>query len=242
MQSLARISLQNILFLDIETVPVVYRFDELPPHLQQHWDDKTRFIQQRDGLTPSQTYAKAGIYAEFAKVVCISTAFFHESSHGLKLRVKSYSGEDEKVLLESFAKLLSRHFTGEDKYLCGHNIKEFDLPFISRRMIVHSIGLPRALDLSGLKPWEVRHIDTLDLWKFGDYKHFTSLSLLTALLGVPSPKDDISGADVGRVYWEEGDLDRIRVYCEKDTIAVAQLLLRFKYLPLLKDEAVEYVG
>jgi predicted PolB exonuclease-like 3'-5' exonuclease len=237
----AKVPLTQILFLDIETVPQVPRYSELEEPWQLLWSDKTRFIQQRDGITASEAYEKAGIYAEFGKVVCISTAFFFEVGGGLKLRVKSFYGDNENQLLTEFAALLRKHYNTPDKCFCGHNLKEFDLPFLARRMVVHQIPLPSIMDVAGMKPWNVKHLDTMELWKFGDHKHYTSLALLTCLLGVPTPKDDMAGADVARVYWEEHNLQRIRSYCEKDTVAVAQLLLRFRYLPLLSDESIEVV-
>jgi len=234
---LTHIGIDKILFLDIETVPCVYKFDDLDPKTQELYTLKTRFIQDREERDASEVYDRAGIYAEFGKVICISTAFVN----GNTLRVKSFYGDDEKVVLEDFALLLNKYFASNDQYLCGHNIKEFDIPFLARRMVINGLELPNMLDLAGKKPWEVRHLDTMELWKFGDYKHFTSLSLLTHIFGIPTPKDDISGADVSRVYWEEQDLERIKVYCEKDTIAVAQLLMKFKNLPLINDEYIESV-
>jgi DNA polymerase elongation subunit (family B) len=234
---LTQIGIDKILFLDIETVPCVYKFDDLDPKTQELYALKTRFIQEREERDAAEVYDRAGIYAEFGKVICISTAFIN----GNTLRVKSFYGEDEKEVLIQFADLLNRYFASDSQYLCGHNIKEFDIPFLARRMVINGVELPNMLDLAGKKPWEVRHLDTMELWKFGDYKHFTSLSLLTHIFGIPTPKDDISGADVSRVYWEEQDLERIKVYCEKDTIAVAQLLMKFKNLPLIKDEYIESV-
>jgi hypothetical protein len=234
---LTQIGIDKILFLDIETVPCVYKFDDLDIKTQELYALKTRFIQEREERDASEVYDRAGIYAEFGKVICISTAFIN----GNTLRVKSFYGDDESEVLRQFAELLNRYFASDNQYLCGHNIKEFDIPFLARRMVINGIELPNMLDLAGKKPWEVRHLDTMELWKFGDYKHFTSLSLLTHIFGIPTPKDDISGADVSRVYWEEQDLERIKVYCEKDTIAVAQLLMKFKNLPLIKDEYIESV-
>lgn len=234
---LAKIDLEKVLFIDIETVPQVYSFEKLHEKTQDLWSLKTRFIQEREEKSAAQVYEKAGIYAEFGKVICISIAFVN----GNTLRVKSFYGDDEKELLKDFGILLNRHFSHENNFLCGHNIKEFDIPYLARRMVIHGIELPHMLDLAGKKPWEVKHLDTMELWKFGDYKHFTSLSLLTHIFGIPTPKDDISGSDVSKVYWEEKDLERIKVYCEKDTIAVAQLFMKFKNLPLIKSEFIETV-
>lgn len=235
------LNIENVLFIDIETVPAVYHYDELAEETQSLWSAKTRFIQEREGKEPGEIYEKAGIYAEFGKVVCISTAFIHSDEGKPSIRVKSFYGDDEKELLIEFGIMLSAYFSANDKFLCGHNVKEFDIPYLARRMLLCGVELPAAIDLAGKKPWEVRHLDTMDLWKFGDYKHFTSLSLLTHIFGIPTPKDDISGADVGRVYWEEKDLERIRVYCEKDTVAVAQLLLKYKNQPIIPDDRIKVV-
>ena len=105
-------------------------------------------------------------------------------------------------------------------------------------MIINGVNLPKKLNLFGKKPWEIPHLDTMDLWKFGDYKHYTSLKLLTQILGVPSPKEDINGSQVAEVYYKEKNLDRIVRYCENDTIAVAQLVLRFQNLPIIEDEYI----
>jgi hypothetical protein len=238
---LDHIDIQNILFLDIETVPGVYKFGELDPEFQTLWTDKTRFLQQREEKTAEEIYEKAGIYAEFGKIICISTALVYRSEGRDKLRVKSFYGHDEAKLLASFAEVLARYYGGQEKFLCGHNVKEFDVPYIARRMLLNNIALPKAINLPGKKPWEVNHLDTMELWKFGDYKHFTSLNLLARLFGIPTPKDDISGADVARVYWEENDIERIKVYCEKDTLTVANVFRRFKNLPVLNEADVEVV-
>lgn len=236
------IKLDDILFLDIETVPEVYRYDELDEDLRELWAGKHRFIMERDDVTAEELYDKAGIYAEFAKVVCVSTAIFYTKNDMQKLRVKSFYGEDEKTLLQEFSAVLTRFANARfERHICGHNIREFDVPFLARRMLINGLPLPDLLDLAGKKPWEVRHIDTMNLWKFGDYKHFTSLALLARIFGIPTPKDDISGADVGKVFWEEKDIERIRVYCEKDAITVARLMQRFRNLAMIEDEQIEYV-
>lgn len=234
--------LEDILFLDIETVPEVYRYEELDEDLRELWAGKHRYIIERDGCTAEELYDKAGIYAEFAKVVCVSTAIFYEKDGQLKLRVKSFSGEDEKALLADFARMLDRFSSAKpDRFICGHNICEFDVPFLARRTLLQGLPLPDLLNLAGKKPWEVRHIDTMNLWKFGDYKHFTSLALLARIFDIPTPKDDISGADVGKVFWEDRDLERIRTYCEKDTITVGRLMQRFRNSAMIEDDQIEYV-
>src|SRR5699024_5559277 len=225
------IRLEHVLFLDIETVPLFQKYEELDELEQSLWAAKTRY-QRKDEFTPEAFYERAGIWAEFGKIVCISVGYFSFKEGKRRFRTTSFSGEESNLLVE-FKNLLEKYFNKEEHLLCAHNGKEFDFPYIARRMIIHGIGIPEKLNLFGKKPWEVSHIDTMELWKFGDYKHFTSLKLLTHILNIPSPKDDIDGSEVYRVYYEEKDLDRIRRYCEKDTVAVAQVFLRLRNQPLL---------
>ncbi|MEQ6125096.1 3'-5' exonuclease [Pseudotenacibaculum sp. MALMAid0570] len=232
-----KINVKDILFLDIETVPQNEKWEELSQNHQELFTKKTAY-QRKDDIEPEDFYERAGIWAEFGKIICISVAYFAEKNQKRTLRVTSFSGDDEKTILQDFKNLLETHFNKNQHLLCAHNGKEFDFPYIARRMIIHQIELPKKLNLFGKKPWEVPHLDTMDLWKFGDYKHFTSLQLLTAVLGIPSPKDDIDGADVGKVYYQEKNLERIVSYCEKDTIAVAQLLLRFNNEKLVKEDEI----
>lgn len=235
---LENIDLQQVLVLDIETVPQYPSFNELPVDYQKLWDQKTRF-QRREGESPAEFYSRAGILAEFGKVICISVGIFSKQTQALSLRVKSFYGDVESELLKSFTRLLNKQ--PDTLTLCAHNGKEFDFPYLCRRMLINSIEIPVQLRIHGKKPWEILHLDTMDLWKFGDYKNYTSLNLLAAVFNIPSPKDDIDGSMVQRVYWEEKDLERIRIYCEKDVITTAQLLLRFKSLPLLPDDRITIV-
>ncbi len=236
---LNKINIENILFLDIETVPEVETFSELSEEKQELYELKTQY-QRKDDVTAEEFYERAGIWAEFGKIICISVGFFVSVDDKRNFRVKSFSG-DEIEILEAFKKLLENHFNKSNQLLCAHNGKEFDFPYIARRMIINKITLPEKLNLFGKKPWEVAHLDTLELWKFGDYKHYTSLKLLANILGIPSPKQDIDGSDVARVYYEEKNLEKIVKYCERDTIAVAQLLLRFNNLDILQDDEMTYV-
>lgn len=228
---LEHIKTDNILFLDIETVPQVYDYASLNDEFKKLWDHRCR---NQKTETAEELYKKSGIYSEFAKIICISVGFFHKK----EFRIKSFSGDDEKQILLDFAELLNKHYHKKDDLLCAHNGKEFDFPFIARRMLVNSVQIPKILNISGKKPWEVNHLDTMELWKFGDYKNYTSLNLLAAVFQIPTPKDDIDGSDVARVYWEEKDLERIVKYCCKDVLTVAQLLLRFKGEPLIEQESV----
>uniref|UniRef100_A0AB33L1A1 3'-5' exonuclease n=1 Tax=Tenacibaculum sp. Pbs-1 TaxID=3238748 RepID=A0AB33L1A1_9FLAO len=231
---LNKINLQNILFLDIETVPEVELFADLSPEMKELYALKTQY-QRKDEFTPEEFYHRAGIWAEFGKIICISVGYFVERKGENQLRVTSFYGDNEHKLLVDFKNLLDTHFNHPNHLLCAHNGKEFDFPYIARRMIINQIELPNKLNLFGKKPWEVPHLDTMDLWKFGDYKHYTSLKLLTAILGIPSPKQDIDGSEVANVYYQEKNLSRIVEYCERDTVAVAQLLLRFLNKPLVNE-------
>jgi uncharacterized protein YprB with RNaseH-like and TPR domain len=234
-----KVNLNNILFLDIETVPQEEHFNSLDNELKELWEQKTQY-QRREDFTPEEFYDRAGIWAEFGKIICISVGYFVNKSDIRNFRVTSFFG-DEKKILKDFSNLLDTHFNQPQHILCGHNAKEFDIPFIARRMIINQIAIPQKLNLFGKKPWEIPHLDTLELWKFGDYKHFTSLKLLTKILGIPSPKGDIDGSQVGHVYYVEKDIDRIITYCEKDTIAVAQIFLRLRRDDLLIEDEIIHV-
>ena len=233
---LKRIKLENLLFLDIETVPLFAMYSELDKTAKQLWEQKTKY-QRKEEFTPEEFYDRAGIWAEFGKIVCISVGYFVFKGNLRNFRVKSFFGE-EKDILNNFKNLLETHFNKPYHLLCAHNGKEFDFPFIARRMIVNSIDIPFKLNLFGKKPWEVPHLDTLELWKFGDYKTYTSLKLMTHILGIPSPKDDIDGSEVRDVFYVNKDIDRIIRYCEKDTIAVAQIILRLRNEELLIDDEI----
>jgi 3'-5' exonuclease len=236
---LDKIQLDNILFLDIETVPEFENFTDLDDTKQELFDLKTKY-QRKDDFTAEEFYDRAGIWAEFGKIICISVGYFTLKSDIRHFRVTSFFGEEIKIL-KDFSNLLNNHFSQPQHILCGHNAKEFDFPFIARRMIIHNIQIPQKLNLFGKKPWEVPHLDTLELWKFGDFKHYTSLKLLTNVLGIPSPKDDIDGSEVAQVYYVNKDIDRIVTYCEKDVIAVAQILLRLRREDLLIEEEIIHV-
>ena len=231
------INLENILFLDIETVPEYASWSTVSEKTKTLFEHKTAY-QRKEDDTLESFYNRAGIWAEFGKIICISVGFFTSEENKRQFRVKSFFGDDEKLLLEEFKDLLSNHFNLKQHVLCAHNGKEFDFPFIARRMIINRIDLPKKLNLFGKKPWEVPHIDTMELWKFGDYKHYSSLKLLTSILDIPSPKDDIDGSEVGKVYYQEKNLGRIVQYCEKDTIAIAQLVLRFNNEDLLESTQI----
>ncbi|RLD75780.1 MAG: 3'-5' exonuclease [Bacteroidetes bacterium] len=238
---LDKIKIKDVLFLDIETVSAFPAHSEMSERLQELWAKKTKYIQEKEDIKPEELYERAGIYSEFGKIVCISVGFIVEQDKTLHFRLKSFYGDNEKELINNFNNLLNKSFNKEHHYLCGHNAKEFDFPYIARRSLINGLKLPQQLNIAGKKPWEVKHLDTMDLWKFGDYKHYTSLNLLTAIFDIPSPKDDIDGSEVGRVYWVEKNLERIAEYCQKDVLAVAQLFLRYKGEDLILPENVQVV-
>lgn len=234
----------GILFIDIETVSVEQSFGNMLPDMQHEWERKARLV-KNTGDTPLDPAAifteRAGIYSEFAKIVCIGFGSMYNTNTGLKLRLKAIAGDDEKLILQEFNNVIEKMtaINGQVRF-CGHNIKEFDMPFICRRMVINNVPLPPALQLSGKKPWEVNHLDTMEMWKFGDNKNYTSLSLLACVLGVPSPKEDINGSQVGDVYWNDKDLPRIKKYCMGDVLTSARVYLRLKglgHLALAPDYA-----
>jgi hypothetical protein len=234
---LEQYDLNNLMVLDIETVPQYSSYDQLPEHMKKLWDHKTQY--QRKEETAEEFYERAGIWAEFGKIICISVGIFTKSGK-TGLRVKSFALHDEKELLIKFADLLRSQ--PSSLILCAHNGKEFDFPYICRRMLINGVQMPAQLEISGKKPWEVNHLDTMELWKFGDYKSYTSLSLLTAIFDIPTPKDDIDGSMVGHVYWVKNNLERIAIYCQKDVIATAQLLRRYRGEELISDDYITLIG
>ena len=236
---LERIPLENILFLDLETVPEKASYAELSEEARELWELKTRY-QRKEEISPEDFYERAGIWAEFGKVICISAGFFQGEGAQRRFRLRSFAGE-ERDILEAFSQLLNDHYRSPRKLLCAHNGKEFDFPYLARRILIHGLPLPDKLNLFGKKPWEVPHLDTMELWKFGDFKHYTSLRLMAHVLGIPSPKDDIDGSMVRDVYYEDNDLERIVQYCERDVVTVAQVFLRLKNEELLKEDQVVHV-
>jgi uncharacterized protein YprB with RNaseH-like and TPR domain len=234
----------NILFLDIETVAQAESYDHLDDDWKALWDAKAALLlRNKEGETAETIYERAGIYAEFGKIVCISCGCLQGAKEDRKLVIKSFGGDDEKTLLREFSDMLQKWSGDADKFLCAHNGKEFDYPYLCRRMVINGVTIPEALKISGKKPWDIRHLDTMEMWKFGDYKSYTTLKLLAKVFGVPSPKDDIDGSMVNDVYWIEKDIDRIVHYCQKDVVTLTQILLRFHCEPLIKPEniAIKYV-
>lgn len=226
--------IEKILFLDIETVPLVYNYKDLNETSKELWNKKWQYNKD---FSPEQQYQKAGIYAEFAKIVVIGLGYYHQG----QFRVKAISSTNESEILVEFSDLLKQHFNSSSHVLCAHNGKEFDFPFLCRRFLIHNMPLPKTLQIQGLKPWEVKHIDTMDLWKFGDVKNFSSLNLLAHVLGIPSPKDDMDGSLVGKTFYEEKNLEKIANYCKKDVITLARVYNRFAGIGNLEEDAIIFV-
>ena len=237
---LDNLNIEEVLFLDIETVPLVPEYGKLTEKWRELWAHKMQF-NINNGEPAEELYDRAGIYAEFGRIICISVGYVSQKEGEHVFRVKSFYDKDEKKLITNFFNALQKFSRASKRKLCAHNGQEFDFPYISRRALVHNLKLPAILNIAGSKPWEVKEqlIDTLQLWKFGDYKHYTSLSLLCELFNIPTPKDDIDGSQVAKIYWEENDIDRIIRYCEKDTLAVANLLLKYKGHKIIPFENME---
>lgn len=235
--------LTNILFLDIETVPQQPEYTSLPEEWKELWNTKSvSLLKYHEGETKESLYPRAGIYAEFGKIVCISCGLIQGNGEQRKIALKSFAGDNEQLILHEFSTMLNKWSANEPKFLCAHNGKEFDFPYLCRRMIINQLSIPHLLNTSGKKPWEVNHLDTMELWKFGDFKSYTSLNLLAHTLGIPTPKDDIDGSKVWEVYWKEKNIPRIVTYCQKDVVTVAQVFLRLQGEPLIKEENIELRG
>jgi len=234
-------TISNILFLDIETVPQYADYNSLPKDWKELWDTKAAsLLKYHEEESKDTIYHRAGIYAEFGKIICISCGFIQGNGREKRISIKSFFGDQENILLTTFCEMLNKWAHGDDpKFLCAHNGKEFDFPYLCRRLIINNIPIPHILNISGKKPWEVNHFDTLEMWKFGDFKSFTSLNLLAHTLGIPTPKDDIDGSKVWSVYWNDKDMNRIVTYCQKDVVTVAQVFLKMQGETIIKPENIE---
>lgn len=231
--------LRDIVFLDIETVGCTDQYNTLDDRLKAQWERKAAFLKREEDATDEDLfYLRSGIYAEFGKVVCIGVGMlYHTESGELGLKTKAYCGHDERALLLEFKDMLEK-IDSSSVRLCAHNGKEFDFPYLSRRMLVQNIPLPIALNLSGRKPWETPHLDTMEMWKFGDYKNFTSLDLLAAIFNIPSSKNDMDGSQVNHVYYKEKNLEKIKNYCVSDVVVLTQLYLKLKGMPVLDTKNI----
>lgn len=225
-----------ILFIDIETVPQQPNFQSLTEKEKEFWNYKAKFISSEE-QTAEDIYPRAGIYAEFGKVIVISLGWFSGEGESARLRLKTLANADEKELLKELIEILIK-VDNTSTVLCGHNIKEFDVPFICRRILINGLKLPDMLDVSSKKPWQTPYLDTLEMWKFGDRKHYAKLDLLAYIFELPTSKDDIDGSMVYQIYYEENDLPRIAEYCEKDVVLTCQLYLKMNAQPILENEQI----
>ena len=230
---MSEIKIEHILFIDLETAPIQYRYNELSQTTKELWDKKMLYVKD---TTPEQHYAKAGVFAEFAKVVCIGLGFM---SNG-KFRTKAIAGENEKEILMEFSSLMKSHFYKEEHFLCAHNGKEFDYPFLCRRLLVNQLPLPKLLQIQGFKPWNVKHLDTMEMWRFGDIKNFTSLNLLAHIFNIPSPKDDMDGSMVSKVYHEDDNIEKIKKYCLKDVVTLARVYQKYTNQTMLTEKDIVF--
>jgi predicted PolB exonuclease-like 3'-5' exonuclease len=235
------LKLENVLFIDIETVPVAESFDSLSERMKKLWDVRSAHLRKEEE-GPADVWSRAGLFAEFGKIICLSAGVFSSLAEPRRFRIKSFYGDDEAAVIRQFGDLVRNFRQGKDLRLCAHNGKEFDFPFLARRIIILGEKLPGILNIAGKKPWELNFLDTLELWKFGEFRNYTSLALLCEVLGISNPKDDLDGSQVAGVYYGERDIERISRYCEKDVLAVAQVLLRLRGEKLIPEENVEVIG
>jgi len=233
-----------IIFLDIETVPSTNNFSELPERIKDAWGKKSNYLRTDISETDHELFdTKAGIFAEFGRIICISVGIETQGKNGKQLRIKSFYGDDERVLLSEFIELVNTKFDQGSLHFCAHNGKEFDFPYICRRILINRLIIPESLNIAGKKPWEVKHLDTMDLWKFGDYKHYTSLELLAAIFNIETSKDDIDGSQVARVYYnEKNGLERVKTYCEKDVSVLAQIYYALTSQEAIKPENINFIA
>lgn len=230
---LANIPLKQILFLDLETVPEYEKWNDIPERTQMLWEKKTQFQRKEDVSPEEYYYERAGVLSEFGKIICISCGLVIDDKN---IRIKSFYGNNEIQILNDFNALLKSNYFSSNLLLCAHNGKEFDFPYLARRMVINQIELPKILQIQGKKPWEIGHLDTMELWKFGDYKHYTSLDLLANIFNLPTPKDEMNGSEVSQVYYKDKDIEKIKSYCEKDIITLINVFRKMRYEEPLERE------
>lgn len=230
---LSLIPLKQILFMDLETIPEHENWSDLSERTKNLWEKKTQY-QRKEDISPEEFYyERAGILSEFGKIICLSCGLVIDDK---KIRIKSFYGDDEVKILIGFNNLLKANYFKSNLLLCAHNGKEFDFPYLARRMMIQQIELPKILQIQGKKPWEIPHLDTMELWKFGDYKHYTSLDLLAHIFNLPTPKSDMDGSEVSKVYYKEKNIEKIRSYCERDVITLINVFRKMRYEPPLEIE------
>lgn len=237
------IDIKNTLIIDIETASISENYNDLDERLKKQWDRKAAFLKNEEQLPNDELFfERAGIYAEFGKVICIAAGFFIRTKSGeMGLRIKAYTGKNESDILSRFKELINHKLDGENLILCAHNGKEFDFPYLCRRYLINEIEIPTALQIRGKKPWEINHLDTMEMWKFGDRRNYSSLDLLAALFGIDSSKRNIDGSMVNKVYYKDKNIDEIEVYCKQDVCVTANLLLKLNLLPAIPEKNITFV-
>lgn len=237
-------ALRNVLFVDVETASAASDYHELEIRMQRLWDKKS-LIYSAEGnySTPELYYNKASLHAEFGKIIVISAAYFYlNDKQDLCLRVKAFDAPDERTLLEDFVELLKqKHFNSKALRLCAHNGKDFDFPYLSRRMLVNNIEIPDALDIMGKKPWEIQHLDTMDIWRFGERRETVSLETLAAIFGLPDYTAEMNNNQINDVYYKEKNLEKIASFSKKDVSITAQVYLKLNNIPLIDEQNIFYV-
>lgn len=244
-------------FVDTETIPGYKDFNDMPEELARMYERKFGHELANNDPDKFDNFedhyrARAALYPEFGKIVClvIGVIFVDDKDKQEKLKLKTLCGRHEDKLLAEAAPIIDKFDS-----LVGHNSKEFDFPYLCKRFYVHGIQLPQILNIAGKKPWEVSLIDTMELWRFGSFKGSTSLELFAHCLGLPSPKQDMTGADVAKVYYEmfdhmkDGELpfeaesaaiQKIGKYCQGDVVTLANCYRKLKYQSVIASENVIY--
>ena len=229
------VPITKILFLDIETVggcPDLESCEKFSPEIAEqfhkYYDWFNKRFPEDITLDKNEVFKKrAALVPEFAKIICVSMAFVMENG---EVKKQTFSGDNEKELLIKVRNLLDRCHN-LDFYLCGHNLKNFDIPMLAKRMIINGILPSKILPDYNTKPWEVKAIDTKEIWQYGSYTSIGSLDLLCTCLGIESPKDgEITGDKVHKSYWEENKLSEISEYCEKDVNVLIEFIKKLKNL------------
>ncbi len=239
--------LKQMVFIDIETIRGKKTYNDViteNPALDDYWQTKHTQIREKEPLSyghiedSAEMYEKmAALYPEWGQIVCISIGQikFDEDGNPIKFTTKSFSGLYEKILLEEFNETASKIMSKYPRMQwVGHNIKGFDMPYIIKRSLINGVRVPNVFHLQKQKPWESQLIDTNDVWKFNGWNG-ARLGLLTEILNIPSPKQDMDGKMVSDVFWEDGDLNRISEYCEMDINATANVMLRISGMDIITD-------
>lgn len=231
----------KIVFFDLETASEYESLDQLAlnkPKMAELWSKRCEYLRSRfeenKDMTDEQLYeAKAALTPEFARIVCATFGRVTFIGEDPNVIIKSYCSEHEDEVLDGIQKVFDKFASLK---FSGHNIKRFDIPMMCKRLLIHGRSLPKGLQIQNLKPWEMPFIDTSEVWSFGAWQEgFVSLELLVTAIGLETPKGDIKGEDVSRVFWQDGDTHRIAEYCQRDVFAGIQALLKLSGLPVVEE-------